>query len=104
MLTLQEISRSRYLLHRGLRDAGFPATRACLAVDVLLGPELDQADDDDAPESGWDDSSTWELGPGEPEAPTFEPNPDDEEWLGRQLSDAEIDAVALACAWQDMTE
>src|SRR4051812_9542562 len=55
----------RYTLHRSLVNAGVPATRACQAVDVLLGPE--PADDDDQVDDEW-----------HPEPPPeFEPGPDD---------------------------
>lgn len=66
MLTLHEIAGSRYLLFRGLTDAGFATDRAALAVDVLLGPESD--DDDQATEE-------WH-----PEFPaTYEPSEEDYE-------------------------
>src|SRR3954467_4254260 len=71
MLTLPEIARSRYLLHRGLCDAGFPAIRAALAVDVLLGPEPETSEDDVIGEP-----LQWSADP----AP-FEPSPLDVAWL-----------------------
>jgi hypothetical protein len=45
MLSLSDVCRSRYLLYRGLCDAGFSAGRAALAVDVLLGPEPSEEPD-----------------------------------------------------------
>jgi hypothetical protein len=92
---------SEYVLYHMLTDLGFPAPAASRAVDVLQGRHDDGQDDDDGPESwdSWTDLDRWVPGP-EP----FEPNPDDEEWLGRQLTDDEIDAIALACAWQDALE
>ena len=81
MLTLPEIARSRYLLHHGLCDAGFNPIRAAHAVDVLMGPEPDQADDDDGP--GWDDprwdDERWTITEPEP----FEPSEEDLEEYGR---------------------
>jgi hypothetical protein len=58
-MMLADALRSRYLLHRGLVDAGVPATRACLAVDVLLGTDPDQADDDAAAWPAWTDRDRW---------------------------------------------
>lgn len=59
MSSLQDVCRSRYLLFRNLRDCGFSASRASLAVDVLLGREDD--DEDYRPA----------------EVPTFEPSAED---------------------------
>lgn len=53
MLTLSEIGRSRYLLYRGLCDAGFPAGNVSLAVDILLGPEPREDEPD------WDEYERW---------------------------------------------
>jgi hypothetical protein len=75
MLTLTQIGRSRYLLHRGLVDAGFPADRSALAVDVLLGPE---PPDDSALEPDMLYPGEEEEGP-EPEA--YHPEPEDEAWV-----------------------
>jgi hypothetical protein len=44
-MMLADALSSRYLLFRGLTDAGIPTDRACIAVDVLCGPEPDQDDD-----------------------------------------------------------
>src|SRR4051812_38046244 len=66
MLTLPDLLRSRYLLYRALTDAHIPAGRAALAIDVLLGPELDQADEIGEP-------LEWHPAP-EP----FAPSPEDE--------------------------
>jgi hypothetical protein len=67
MLRLSDALTSRYLLFRGLTDAGIPTDRACLAVDVLCGPEPNQDDDQVGEPLEW-----------RPEPPAeFEPGPED---------------------------
>src|SRR4051812_25152923 len=68
MLSLSDALTSRYLLFRGLTNAGIPTDRACIAVDVLCGPEPDQ-DDDQVGEP-----LEWHPAPDEP------PPPDDSDW------------------------
>ena len=77
MLTLPEIARSRYLLHRALSDV-FGPLKACQAVEVLLGPEPDQGDADDFPAlepDMIDDEDLDEL------SEDFEPAPEDAAWV-----------------------
>src|SRR4051812_29291128 len=89
---------SDYLLFRTLSNLGYPRVAVSLAVDVLQGRHRA---DDDGPDP-WDDprwdEERWTV------TEPYEPDPADEEWLGRQLTDAEIDAIALACAWRAAIE
>jgi hypothetical protein len=105
MLTLTDCLSSRYLLYTGLCDAGVPTGRACLAVDVLMGPEA-SADDDQADDNGpesWGpetDADVWELGPD-----TYEPSEDDRRWLNDDgPTDRDIDEAAAYAAMQDHLE
>lgn len=93
MLTLSEIGRSRYLLFRGLCDAGFPAGNAALAVDILLGPEPAE------------DGPDWDV----------EPEPEDRSWVaahpalppisgGAPDDGPDWDEYAAWSAWQDALE
>src|SRR4051812_22247906 len=103
MLTLTDVCHSRYLLHRMLADA-FNPIRAALAVDVLLGPEPEPADDQVG------EPLEWRPAACEP----FFPDPSDEqdylEWSDRlsasmpwpvefpaHVNDADV-AVVTGCA------
>src|SRR3954462_2787068 len=67
MLTVHDLGQSHYLWFKALRDAGFPVSRAGLAVDALLGPEPADDDDQVGPALEW-----------RPEADQhFEPSPED---------------------------
>src|SRR4051794_9167260 len=67
MLSVRDLGRSRYLWFRSLTAAGFPVSRATLAVDALLGPEPAEDDDQVGLALEW-----------RPEADQhFEPSPED---------------------------
>jgi hypothetical protein len=92
MLSLSEIASSRYLLHRGPADAGFPAAGAAPAVDALPGPGPLLGEE--APLDDQADEWHPELGP-------FEPGPDDLEWSAGLPSDEDLEAMARHAAWRD---
>src|SRR4051812_1031079 len=82
MLTLSDVRDSRYLLYRALAEL-FPADRAALAVDVLLGPERDEP-----PAEEWQPDRADE----------FIPSPEDEDWLAR----LDIEEAARYAAWVEL--
>ncbi len=104
-MMLQDCLKSRYLLYRNLRDAGIDTGRACLAVDLLCGPEPAEGDDQVGPALEWS----------HPVDPQFEPAPEDALWLAMNPSlppirggapdddDRWADYAAYR-AWQDALE